>query len=239
MPLEHFGPIESGDKIERIIGLLKRLILEGKLLPGTEIPAERELAARLNVSRYSLREALRGAEARGLVELRQGKRPRIRAPSSDSVAEVFDIAVQRSKVRLTDLIAARMSIECDIAAVVAQHADATLIRRLEQSIEELRLHSDDLSYCADKDLEFHNELVVASGNPVFKIMLDSVAYHLRTSRLATIRLTGVSRAVVGHMRIVRALKNNDSQAAHAAMHEHLDMAAEDIRKLEEKHGGTA
>jgi DNA-binding FadR family transcriptional regulator len=81
MIIEEFHPIKARDKIEQIVEILKNLIIEEKLSPGSVLPSERELAAQLHVSRYSLREALRAAQAQGLIELNQGKRPRVTLPS--------------------------------------------------------------------------------------------------------------------------------------------------------------
>lgn len=234
MALDHFAPIESGDKIEQIVRVLKELIIDEKLEPGSELPPERQLAAQLKVSRYSLREALRAAQAHGLIELSQGRRPRVSTPSTDAVAEVFGIAMQRSKVSLSELITARISLECDIAAIAARKANVSLVAMLEANTQEMESHKDDLDQCVRKDLEFHDALVTFTGNVVFKTMLDSVASHLRASRMATLRLTGIDRALVGHRAIIKALRGNDPQEAHDAMHAHLEMAEDDIAEIEQR-----
>lgn len=239
MQLHHFAPIVAGDKIEQIVELLQHLIIEEKLSPGSELPPERDLAAQLNVSRYSLREALRAAQAQGLIELSRGKRPKVKPPSSDALTEIFGITIKRSKISLFDLIIARISLECDIVSTAARKADEKLIAKLEEITNEMEEHKTDIDYCAKKDLEFHDTLVEHSGNSVFKIMLDSVAFHLTTSRLATLRLTGVDRALRGHRSVINALKQNDQEKARAAMLAHLEMAEDDILiidRLEKEHG---
>jgi GntR family transcriptional repressor for pyruvate dehydrogenase complex len=230
--LSHFQPIQTGDKIEQIITTLRKLIIDGTLEPGSELPSEREFAQQLNVSRYSLREALRVAQTQGLIELSQGKRPRVKPPSSDALTEIFGITIQRSNIRLFDLIIARISLECDIVSMVAKDAGADLIKELEEITQTMESHRDDLELCAKKDLEFHDALVRRSHNTVFKIMLDSVAYHLSASRRATLRLTGVDRALKGHKNIINALKQKDQEKARAAMLGHLEMAEDDIMVIE-------
>jgi len=232
MKLEHFEPIQAGDKIEQIVELLKNLIIEEHLKPGSELPSERDLAKQLKVSRYSLREALRAAQAQGLIELSQGRRPRVKPPSSDALTEIFGITIRRSKISLFDLIVARISLECDIVSMVARKADEELIARLETITRDMEIHKVDLEYCAAKDVEFHDTLVNYTGNSVFKIMLDSVAYQLTTSRRATLRLGGVERALEGHRAIIAALKQNDQEKARAAMLGHLEMAEDDIMIIE-------
>jgi GntR family transcriptional repressor for pyruvate dehydrogenase complex len=232
MIIEEFHPIKARDKIEQIVEILKNLIIEEKLSPGSVLPSERELAAQLHVSRYSLRQALRAAQAQGLIELNQGKRPRVTLPSSDALTEVLGITIRRSKTPLSDLIIARISLECDIVSMVARKANGKLIERLELITKQMEGKKDNIEYCAGKDVEFHEALVEFSENIVFNIMLKSVAHLLRTSRLATLHLTGVDRALSGHKSIISALKQGDQEKARAAMLSHLEMAEDDIAKIE-------
>jgi GntR family transcriptional regulator, transcriptional repressor for pyruvate dehydrogenase complex len=234
MAKSHFRPIQAGEKIETIVSTLKQLILEGKLPSGSDLPSERELATQLNVSRYSLREALRAAQAHGLIQLRQGKRPRVLDTTSEAAREVFGIAMRLSNVRLSDLITARISLERDIAAAVAERTTDELLLRLESLNNDMEHHQDDIPFCAEKDYEFHDTLVEASGNPVFKMMLDPVAHHLRNSRLTTLRLTGIERALIGHRNIIEALRQKNPERAREAMQGHLQMAEEDIARVEQK-----
>jgi GntR family transcriptional regulator, transcriptional repressor for pyruvate dehydrogenase complex len=232
MNIKEFAPIESGDKIEKIVELLKHLVIEEKIPPGSELPAERELSAQLNVSRYSLREALRAAEAQGLIELSRGKRPKIKPPTSEALTNIFGIAIQRSKISLFDLIIARISLECDIVAMAAENADDDMFERLEDITLKMEKNKHNIALCAELDTAFHDILVEKSGNHVFRLMLDSVAYYLKTSRIATIRLGGVERALKGHRNIIAALKLKDGKKARYAMLTHLEMAEDDILLIE-------
>jgi len=232
MEIDNFEPIKEKDKTEQIVEVLRNLIVSEKLKPGNELPAERDFAAKLNVSRYSLREALRAAQAQGLIEISRGKRPRVTNPSSDAAIDILGLAIKRSKATLFDLVIARISLECEIAGIVATKVTNDLLEKLEIITKQMEYHKDDKEFCAEKDLEFHNHLLEASGNQVFKIMLTSVAQLLKTSRLATLELTGVDRALDGHKNIIAALKKGDSAEAKAAMLKHLEMAEDDILKLD-------
>ncbi len=232
MEIDNFQPIEEKDKTEKIVDVLRNLIVSEKLKPGSELPAEREFAAQLNVSRYSLREALRAAQAQGLIEISRGKRPRVTNPSSEAAIQILGLAIKRSKATFFDLVIARISLECEIAGIVAAKVTNDLLEKLEIITKQMEYHKDDKEFCAEKDLEFHNALLEASGNQVFKIMLSSVAQLLMTSRMATLELTGVDRALEGHKNIIIALKKGDSTLAKEAMLKHLEMAEDDILKLD-------
>ena len=232
MEIDNFQPISEKDKTEQIVEVIRELVLSEKLKPGSELPSERELSAQFNVSRYSLREALRAAQAQGLVELSRGKRPRVTMPSSETAIDILGLAIKRSKATLSDLVIARISLECEIAGIVAEKAENELLEKLEIITKQMEYHKEDIKFCAEKDLEFHNDLVEASGNKVFKIMLTSVAQLLKTSRIATLELTGTDRALEGHVKIIEALKEGDKEKAKTAMLKHLEMAEDDILKLE-------
>src|SRR6478609_5532185 len=73
---------------------LERIALD-ELRPGEALPSEGELARMLSISRLTVREAVRSLEARGLVELRKGRRPTVREPNGALAGDYFRIAVRR------------------------------------------------------------------------------------------------------------------------------------------------
>lgn len=232
-PLEKLAPIASSDKIEQVLGALQHLIIDGNLQPGTELPAERELAAQLQVSRFSLREALRAAQAQGLIEIKRGKRPTVTVPSATAAVEVMGLTLRRSRRPLIDLIVARQGLECQIVRLAALKAEDRHITEMEKTIETMRNNRDNLTLCSEKDVEFHNLLLEASANVVFEIMLAPVAELLRKSRIATMKYQGIDRAITGHAEILDAVKNHDPDEAFAAMSRHLEMAEADLKNIEE------
>ncbi|MBN1836285.1 MAG: FadR family transcriptional regulator [Spirochaetales bacterium] len=225
------GRIQQTDKIDRIIRELEHTIVDGRLLPGTELPAERVLAERLGVSRFSLREALRAAQARGLIEIQRGRRPRVARPSASAAAEVIGLAIRRSRKALLDLVVARQALETQIARIAARNASPEHLREMAATIAAIESHPGDAELCLQEDLRFHEALVQASGNEVFAIMLAPLTELLRESRKETIR-EGVERVISGHRAILDAVRAGDSDAAARAMHRHLQMAEEDLKKIE-------
>ena len=223
-------PIGNVDKIQQIIEALQSHIIDGKLTHGTELPSERELAEQLGVSRFSLREALRVAQAQGLLEISRGRRPRVAAPSAGAAAEVIALTLRRSKNKLLDLVAARQGIESQIARFAAMNASDADIEALEKTIEIIDANRSDPVTCVEQDIEFHNILVRASENLVFEIMLAPLAQLLRESRLETIR-KGVDHVIVGHKAVLEAVRERDPEQAARAMHNHLDLAEADLRQL--------
>jgi GntR family transcriptional repressor for pyruvate dehydrogenase complex len=225
-------PIADSEKVEKIINALHDYIINGNLAPGTEIPPERILAQQLGVSRFSLREALRVAQMQGLLEISRGRRPRVAQPTADAAAKVMSLTLQRSEKPLLDLIVAREGLEVQIARLAALKAQPSHIEAMRRTIDLIKQRKDDAEFCAEQDFEFHNILVKASGNVVFEIMLSPVAELLRKSRVETIKLRGIGRAIEGHTMILQAVSKKDPEGAYSAMQKHLEMAEEDLKTLQ-------
>ncbi|MFP4563710.1 MAG: FadR/GntR family transcriptional regulator [Spirochaetia bacterium] len=225
-------PIEHSDKIEQVLSALQSFIIDGNLNPGTELPAERDLAAQLNVSRFSLREALRAAQAQGLIEIKRGKKPTVSAPSPSAAAEVLGLTLRRSKKPLIDLIIARQSLEIQIVKLAVQNAQPEHLQALEKTLSIMEENKDNLTLCAEKDVEFHNILLDASDNIVFAVMLAPVSQLLKKSRIATLKFRGIDRAIQGHRAVLEAMNKGDPAAAAEAMSQHLEMAEDDLKKIE-------
>lgn len=225
-------PIASSDKIEQVINALHRLIVDGNLKPGTELPAERVLAEQFQVSRFSLREALRAAQAQGLIEIKRGKKPTVTDPSAAAAAKVMGLTLRRSKKPFSDLTVARQGLEYQIVKLAAEKAKPEHIQALQSTIDEMEQHKNDIDLCMEKDIEFHNILLDASNNAVFEIMLASVSELLKKSRRATLEYRGIDLAIDFHKKILEAVRNHNPQKAAEAMATHLEETAEAVSELE-------
>ncbi len=226
-------PVPSGDKIEQIITVLQNYIIGGNLNAGDAIPPERQLASQLGVSRFCLREALRVAQTQGLIEISRGRRPRVAKPSAVAAANVIALTLRRSGKVLLDLIEARQALECQIARLAAARAQQSHIGAIQQTIEAMEQNKNNLNLCVEKDVEFHNILVEASGNKVFEIMLAPLSELLRKSRKETMQANGVQHAIIGHKLLLSAIIERNSDKAAEAMYRHLEMAYEDLKKIKE------
>jgi GntR family transcriptional repressor for pyruvate dehydrogenase complex len=223
--------LPNSDKVEQLITALHIYIVEGNLRPGMEILSERELAEKLGVSRFSLREALSVAQAQGLIEIKRGCRPRVAKPTSKAASEAIALVLKRcGKKTFFDLTEARKSLECEIAGLAALRAKKHHLKKLHETIEQIEANPTDLSLCVEKDFEFHSILVDASENIIFKIMLEPLTELLRKSREETMRQNGVKRAIAGHTRILAAIIEKKPDKARKAMANHLRMAKNDLRE---------
>lgn len=221
-------PLQKVNLVQEVVDRLRGQILTGQFGPEGRLPPEGELGATFHVSRTVIREAMRTLRAQGLVEVSQGRRPRVRPADPQVAIDSLQALLERSKVSLLHLIEVRRPLEGEIAALAAQRAGPSHVQALEEAICR-QADAATLDAQVDADVRFHQILAEASGNPVFRLLLTTLAGLLRKSREETISRTGKPRALSGHRAIFAAVKRHDPAGARAAMLKHLGMAEEDLR----------
>ncbi len=197
--------------------LRRRILRKGA---ADVLPSQAALAADLGVSRTVLREAMKHLEAEGLLDIAQGRRIRIRPAGPQAALRSLDAMLRRSDGSLAHLLEVRRPLESDIAALAAVRRGPDHLDTLERALAALAALST-LELRVDADLLFHRTLAEATGNPVFLLLLDTVAGLLRASRYASIGTHGAQAAVDGHREILDAVRAQDPRAARDAMLRHL------------------
>jgi len=222
-----FEVVRRNKVYEEVAKQIERLILE-KLQPGDKLPSERELAEMLQVSRSSIRDAIRSLELTGLVEPRQGAGTIIRELSAQSLVNPFANALKRRQELVSELLDFRKMLEPPLAARAATHASSDEISEMDEILQrqEVTLSHGEASIA--EDAEFHYSIALASGNSVVLKVLDILMDLLRETRERSLQLKGrPQRSLAGHRRILAAIKRHDAEAAKAAMRRHI----EDIEEI--------
>jgi len=233
---EKSGKSRTGGRPDRVATVLKQLtheIISGQFAPGTALPPEGELAKSHGVSRTVIREAMRGLRAHGLVEMSQGKPARVRPPDPKAAIASLEMLLRRNRASLLNLMEVRRPLESEIAALAAERANDEHLRQLEHTIHELAAASTS-EQRIEADVKFHRVLGEATGNPVFVLLLETLAGFLRESRQKTLAHSGVDLALQGHRAVLEAVCSRDSNKAREAMLEHLRRAARDLHQLRTK-----
>jgi GntR family transcriptional repressor for pyruvate dehydrogenase complex len=169
-------PIQRRSIPEAIIHELKSLIDSGHIAQGSKLPGERELAKMLNVSRPSLREALRALILLGILDNRQGDGTYLTS-SNQWPIEPFSIMLSVKKGALLDIFEARESIENTSAGLAAFRRDEEDLKEMEKALESMRLNFDNPDEYIKYDLNFHKAIILATKNPVFEDLMEKI-YHL-------------------------------------------------------------
>jgi len=212
---------------------LEDLIFD-RFQPGDTLPSEGELARTLGVSRLTLREATRSLQARGLLEISQGRRPTVAAPNGSLVGDFFQTSVRRDPRALLDLLEVRRALEVHIAALAAKRAGKGNIADMEMSINAMRAGGDHPEAFHAADVRFHENLAGASGNRLLVFLIEALADPLSESRLQSFaghqaRGGTVEDVIQQHEAILDAIRSRNSKAAAQAMREHLQQTEDDLR----------
>lgn len=195
---------------------------------GGWLPPEREMAAKLGVSRTVLREATKRLELQGLIEIKHGIGIRavdhLHKPVSGSLA----LLLPDQTDRLQQLMEARLIIEPEIARLAALRASEAQLAALTAC--HLRLgaaEGHEQSVLAD--IEFHRTLARISGNEVLALLLESLSELGRESRQLTIGNVGKERAMQHHAAILQAVSLRQPDEAARAMRQHVEQAMKDMK----------
>jgi GntR family transcriptional repressor for pyruvate dehydrogenase complex len=217
-----FEVVRRNKVYEEVAKQIERLILK-KLKPGDKLPSERELAEMLQVSRSSIRDAIRGLELVGLVEPRQGAGTIVRERSADSVANPFANALKRRQNQVTELLDFRKMLEPPLAARAATHASADEVSEMEDILRRQEKTQSQGDPAIAEDAEFHYGIALASGNSVVLKVIDTLMDLLRDTREQSLQVEGrAEKSLAGHRRILSAIKRHDAEAAKAAMRRHIE-----------------
>jgi DNA-binding FadR family transcriptional regulator len=210
------------DQPSRIAEQLEHDIVTGKLAPGDLLPSERDISARLGVSRNVVREALGRLASLGLVSRVHGSGTRVEAPSGRDLVLGYRRLLQQSELRLEDLSAVRLPLETAMAALAARNRSDADLERLDKAQRVLGNPRRTLEAHVAADVEFHAALADATGNPFFRIVLGPIQQLLIESRRRTLSRYGADLAFDHHARILDAVRAGDDAAAEQAMRVHLE-----------------
>ena len=216
-----FQAIRAGRVYEQVARKLERYIAD-ELHAGDTLPAERRLAEMFNVSRSSIRDAIRSLELLGLVRPRQGSGTVVCESPADAMANPFASVLMQKRQHLSELLDVRMIIEPPLAARAAQRASAEQLAQLEDI---LRRQKDKLSRGeapVDEDSEFHYTIAQAAANNVMLEVVDVLMDLLRATRERSLLVAGrLEKSVASHQLILGALKRRNAVEAERAMRHHI------------------
>ena len=216
-------PLRTPKLADALADRLEQLILEGALRPGEKLAPERELAAKLDVSRPSLREALDKLQGRGLIETNKAGNfvSRFLAPMTDPLTSLF----QSSDQALEDYLEYRCLIEGEAARLAASRATDVERDAISRCLAKLRAAHEcgDLAAEAETDAELHMLIYEAAHNLVLLHIMRALYEMLRSDAFYNRRelyAKSGSRDLLldQHFAIAEAILARDPEAAAATAH---------------------
>ena len=231
-----FKPIRPRRISEEIVNQIKELIAKGELAPGERIPAERELATTLGVSRPPLREALMALEMMGFIEARQGGGTYVRSLTDTAMADPLATLVEeKSPPVLKSLVEVRMGLESWSSFLAANNATEEEITALQEICHTMAEQTDD-GWDAEIDAQFHVTITKASHNTLQMHMLNTIYSLFHTSIMLALTefysREGYTKLLLEqHQAIVNAIAARDPQGARDAMMEHLQLVEKNLAQM--------
>lgn len=224
------APIHVPAAYEHIVTRLRRAIWLGELIPGERLPSERALAEGFEVSRLTIREALRTLQGEGLLTIRRGSSGGAIVASKDMTAEQRHRLLLESREQLRHVHEIRQGVEPMAARLAAQRATSDQLDRLRSCQDEL-LASTDVSSFRRADSAFHMTVAHASGNPLLSTAVEdarsTLFIALDAQHFDVLKLTSAN----AHQAIVQAIEAKDPDRAAQLMSEHLDEAWSEIEAV--------
>ncbi|WP_396438548.1 FadR/GntR family transcriptional regulator [Limnohabitans sp.] len=228
MPLHTVAPQRL---YRQIAEQLRQLMASGEFALGSRLPAERDLALQLGVSRPSVREALIALEVEGMIEVRTGSGIYVRqnsaAKSTASAAELDDNTP--ANWGPLEVMSARILVEAEVAALAAANAQKGDLKAIKSGLQQMKLEAARDEVPRQGDEAFHEAIAQACGNSV---LLDTVQRYWMArngplfERLGDYFEHPVSwqTAIAEHQEVMHAIEARDSSAARKAMQKHLKQA---------------
>lgn len=209
-----------------IIKQIHKAIFDGKLRPGDRLPPERELIEKFNVSKATIREALRSLEMLGFLEIRKGQLGGafITEVDSEKANEGLRNFIYFKGITLKELNEVRLAIEPFFSKKAAFMIGEDYLNRLKQLMDETETTKGkcDSIETRKKRLEFHKIIANVVMNPIFIVILDFVEALLIDNRENLKFDEQFSRDVKeAHKRIYDALLDRDGIKAQEEMTKHI------------------
>ena len=213
---------------EQVVAHVRHLIERKRLRPGDRLPAERNLATQIGVSRPTVRMGLHALAAMGCVESRHGSGTYIPDGPPALGTESLSLLAALHGFTHQQMYDARRILEVGAAGLAAECATADQIASMAEEVAGLFASLDDPQRFLVHDIDFHREVAAASGNPIIAAVVEMVSalyYEQRRETAARASDRDLRDAANAHRRIYQAIRAREVESARTAMNEHLVQAS--------------
>jgi GntR family transcriptional regulator, transcriptional repressor for pyruvate dehydrogenase complex len=217
---------------------LRERILSGELAEGTALPAERELVKQTQMSRATVREALRILEVQNLVQVRVGRAGGafVQRPSTKSMANSVTMLIRGQKIKLADLMETREALEPFCAELAARKRTDDDLAVLDQANEDLANPEADLPAFLQANVDWHVGVAMASHNELLIGFMTALSHAIYAGTENPAFVDDNVRAVTqrAHRSITNAIRSRDPDAANRRMRRHVHSYAKAVLAVDER-----
>jgi GntR family transcriptional repressor for pyruvate dehydrogenase complex len=220
---------ENEPRAEEALRRIVEMIFDGRLSPGARLPAERELAEQLGVSRTTLRDSISQLRARGYIESRSKSGNYVCTAIPPAVSQPIEEVVEAQVVGFSHIISIREVLELWAAEQAARSPTKLGLEALRDSLKTMRQTSamrteQQLRRYSEADLAFHQAIAEMTGNPLYVHLIHFIGHLIRRSVSLSRDLLAddfAAQNLAAHRRVYEAIRSRDAQAAREAMQAHF------------------
>jgi GntR family transcriptional repressor for pyruvate dehydrogenase complex len=212
----------------QVVAHVRALIDRRALGPGDRLPAERDLAIQIGVSRPTVRAGLRALAAMGVVQSRHGSGTFIPDGPPTLGSEPLSFLAALHGFTRVEMYEARRILEVGAAGLAAERATPDQLATMAEEVASLFASMHDPMGFLVHDINFHRTVAAASGNPIVASIVEMVStlyYERRRQTAERASNHNLRDAAEMHRRIYQAIRSRDADLARMTMHEHLVQAS--------------
>jgi GntR family transcriptional repressor for pyruvate dehydrogenase complex len=219
------GRVEVPKASDVLAGELRERILSGELAEGDSLPAERDLVEQAQMSRATVREALRILEVQNLVRIKAGRGGGafVQRPTTKTMANSVSMLIRGRRIKLVDLMETREALEPFCAELAARNRTDADLAELDRANDAIADPEAPLSRFLQANLDWHVGVAVASHNELLTGFMSALsqAIYAGTNNAAFVDAEVRAITVKTHRAITEAIRDGDIGAAGRRMRRHV------------------
>lgn len=217
-------PVPRPRLYEQVVTQIQSWIGEHGLDVGDRLPPERELAARLGVSRATVSQALVAMEVVGMVSVRHGDGVVLVEPAGSAKVVA---ALRQHAQRLPEIIEARDALETKLAALAAERRTEADLAAIDDALELMERDIAAGGRGVEGDEQFHAAVTAAGHSPLLARLMAEISDLIRETRIASLAQPHrPARSLRGHRKIAEAIRDGDPRGAARAMQQHIGLVSD-------------
>jgi GntR family transcriptional repressor for pyruvate dehydrogenase complex len=232
------SPVDVPKASDVLAGRLRERILTGELAEGDPLPAERELVKQTQMSRATVREALRILEVQNLVRVKAGRAGGafVQRPTTKSMANSVSMLIRGRRIKLVDLMETREALEPFCAELAARNRTDEDLAELDRANEAIADPEAVLGQFLQANLDWHVGVAVASHNELLIGLMSALsqAIYVGTENAAFVDTEVRVVASQAHRAITGAIRDRDATAAGRRMRRHVHSYAAALAESDDR-----
>jgi GntR family transcriptional repressor for pyruvate dehydrogenase complex len=220
----------------RVTDYIFDYIRENELSTGESLPSELRTSTELNVSRGIVREAFRSLEVAGIIEKENGRSPKVGVLNSAFLTHLMMHAILTNQISVKQVLEMRSSIEVLAAELAARRRTRSDIQRLRSAVEGMRQAVGKPATFVQHDLDFHDLINRASGNPLIEVICEAIHESMQESMRVGLSkrrsARDILKVVESHEAIVNAVEEGEVGLAGQLMKKHFEDAQTALARVQ-------